>query len=96
MSATGETVDLLAVLDRRIADRGDRYLSAYYFAFTATGDERIDRILAAIAAAGKSFHSTDGWTDDYTGEGWDYIDLIQAAANDAAQHGSSNGADDAR
>lgn len=39
-------------------------MNAYYFAFEPTGVELIDRILSAVACAGKAYHHTDGWTDD--------------------------------
>ena len=76
-------------------------LNAYYYAFNPTGVEAIDRILSAVACAGKAFHSTDDWGDevwDYNeaGEkvpapyepflrGWTPVDWIQNAANDAAR-----------
>lgn len=62
--------------------RDEGNLSAYYYSFAPTGDPDIDLILAAVAAAGKGFHHTDGWTEDEDGPS--YIDQIQEAANRAA------------
>jgi hypothetical protein len=39
-------------------------LDAYYYSFEPTGDADIDRILGAVAYAGKAYHYTDSWTDD--------------------------------
>jgi hypothetical protein len=36
-------------------------LNAYYYAFNSTNVEMIDRILSAVACAGKAFHHTDEW-----------------------------------
>lgn len=62
----------------------------YYIGFARTGNEDIDAILSAVAWAAKGWHSTDGWDGDP--EDFDYgvfegitaVDVIQAAANDAA------------
>ena len=74
-------------------------MEAYYYSFESTGCEEIDRILSAVACAGKAFHHTDQWNDeiwDGTPEdrrpdpyepflrGWTPIEWIQNAANDAA------------
>jgi hypothetical protein len=77
----------------RIDGRGDRRFNAYYFSFDPTGNEDIDRILAAVALAGKMFHHTEGWTEDDIGWGYDLIDLIQAAANTAALSGAQEATD---
>ena len=65
----------------------DRRLDAYYFGFDATGQPTIDAILSAVAHAGKAYHHTDTWADE--GPGWggglSYVELIQAAAADAAR-----------
>ena len=65
----------------------DRRLDAYYFAFDATGQPSIDAILSAVAHAGKGYHHTESWADE--GPGWggglSYVDVIQAAAADAAR-----------
>lgn len=63
-------------------------MDAYYFGFTPTGVEIIDRILSAVAHAGKAYHHTEDWGDE-CGErdglkGNCPIDWIQNAANDAA------------
>ena len=63
-------------------------MDAYYYSFDKTGNEKIDRILSAVACAGKAYHHTDSWNDDcYTPEGHvgnNPIDWIQNAAKDAA------------
>lgn len=58
-------------------------MNAYYYSFTPTGYLPVDRILSAVACAGKGCHHTDEWTQ-YPEEGDSYIDRIQAAANEAA------------
>jgi len=61
-------------------------LDAYYYGFLSTGVIEIDRILSAVARAGKSFHHTEYWSDDDAVTlGYSYSDLIQAAANEAAK-----------
>lgn len=66
----------------------DLSLDAYYYGFDQTGVLIIDRILSAVACAGKAFHHTRDWCDDatqYDGhKGQAPIDWIQNAANDAA------------
>jgi hypothetical protein len=65
----------------------DLRMDAYYYFFDETGVPAIDRILSAVACAGKSYHQTEDWNeaatwDGHTGEtpiGW-----IQNAANEAA------------
>lgn len=61
-------------------------LSAYYFGFDETGVPEVDAILAAVAAAGKGYHHTNGWTEDNLGgpEHPTYVELIQAMADRAA------------
>ena len=53
---------------------------AYYYTFLGTGCVPIDSILAHIANAGGAYHDTSQWDDDEPS----YIDLIQKAANEAA------------
>lgn len=66
-------------------------MQAYYYGFEPTGVEAIDRILAAVACAGKSSHHTDGWQDDVDPNRYESglrgrcpAEWIQNAANDAA------------
>ena len=64
-------------------------MDAYYFGFTPTGEELIDRILSAVASAGKAYHHTEDWTeaiDPYEDvfRGQTCAEWIQYAANDAA------------
>ena len=62
------------------------YLNAYYYSFEPTGILEIDKILEAVAQAGKSYHNTDMWNEpsDY-GDKKSCEERIQDAANDAAQ-----------
>lgn len=63
-------------------------MDAYYYGFTPTGVEAIDKILSAVACAGKAFHHTESWNEN--AETWDPhtgetpVDWIQNAANEAA------------
>ncbi len=65
-------------------DPGAR-MDAYYYGFERTGIGIVDDILSEVARAGKSFHSTDMWseTDDKFFPA-SHADLIQQAANAAA------------
>ena len=51
---------------------------AYYYSLTATGDEKIDAILKAVARAGKGCHNTEDWNAS------DLVRPIQEAADCAA------------
>lgn len=65
-------------------------MNAYYYAFSKTESHAIDKILSAVACAGKAYHHTESWQDDcdpyeleHRGpcpEAW-----IQNAAFDAAE-----------
>ena len=45
-------------------------MEAYYYGFEKTGVPEIDKILSAVACAGKAYHHTESWCDDcYTPEG---------------------------
>ncbi len=68
----------------------ERRMNAYYYGFGKTGDDRIDKILSAVACAGKAFHHTESWHDeglepycDHTGES--AVAWIQNAADEAAE-----------
>lgn len=67
----------------------DWRMSAYYYSFTKTGIAAIDRILSAVACAGKGFHHTEGWTENTEPykhlRGNCYADMIENAAHDAAE-----------
>jgi hypothetical protein len=39
-------------------------LDAYYYSFNETGVPAVDKVLSAVACAGKAFHHTDSWRDD--------------------------------
>lgn len=62
---------------------------AYYYSFEPTGVEQIDRILSAVACAGKAFHHTADWNDEADKrpglDGTTPIEWIQNAANAAAK-----------
>lgn len=65
-------------------------MNAYYYGFTPTGMECIDRILSAVACAGKAYHHTDQWgepTPKYEEcfRGDCPADWIQSMADDAAE-----------
>lgn len=68
-------------------------MNAYYYSFEPTGVYAIDKILSAVATAGKAFHSTSEWSEDGEygpGEwapftGTSCSEWIQNAANEAAE-----------
>ena len=39
-------------------------LQAYYYGFDPTGEEPVDRILSAVACAGKAYHHTEMWNEE--------------------------------
>ena len=63
-------------------------MDAYYYSFGPTGIAIIDRILSAVACAGKSFHHTDCWDEECSPyehlRGDTVTTWIQNAADDAA------------
>lgn len=64
-------------------------MRAYYYGFDATGTKLVDRILSAVACAGKAFHHTESWDDECGAWGPVFrgntpAEWIQNAANDAA------------
>lgn len=63
--------------------KGEDGLSAYYYDFTATGDDTVDSVLRVVAGAGVSFHNTEAWT---TGDEYRFspTECIQIVANEAA------------
>ena len=67
-------------------------MDAYYYGFEPTGVRIIDEILSAVAHAGKAYHNTENWTDDWFGRGKflpnggdTAAEAIQNAANHAAE-----------
>lgn len=48
-------------VDRWKRPDGSYFMSAYYYAFDPTGCEVVDRILSAVACAGKCAHHTESW-----------------------------------
>ena len=61
-------------------------LNAYYYSFNETGVLPVDKILEAVAKAGKAYHHTDSWNDEefLNGEGTP-VELIQKQANICAE-----------
>jgi hypothetical protein len=65
-----------------------RRMDAYYYDFEFTKNASIDKILGAVACAGKAYHHTQDWCektspyDDHTGE--TPTEWIQNAALEAA------------
>lgn len=63
-------------------------MDAYYFSFTPTGCEAVDKVLSAVACAGKAYHHTEDWREQpgawepHTGDS--PVEWIQNAANEAA------------
>lgn len=69
-----------------------------HFAFNATGDARIDKILLAVAKAGRAYHHTNDWNEECRDIGNDYglegdtpVEWIQNAANEAIRATSEEG-----
>ena len=70
------------------AESPKRRMQAYYYGFSPTGVDAIDKILSAVACAGKSYHHTECWQDECE-PAWDHTgnspaEWIQRAAEDAA------------
>jgi hypothetical protein len=66
----------------------DFRMDAYYYGFDKTGERSIDRILSAVAWAGKAFHSTDQWNEEAGErpghEGITPVEWMQSAGKHAA------------
>lgn len=64
-------------------------MEAYYYSFEPTGVPEIDRILSAVACAGKAYHHTEDWKDKANPypyhDGETPVEWIQNAANAAAK-----------
>ena len=64
-------------------------MEAYYYGFTPTGIAAIDRILSAVAWAGKAYHHTEQWNDETDDRepvrGGSPAMWIENAAHDAAK-----------
>ena len=65
-------------------------MNAYYYSFDKTGNLAIDRILSAVACAGKAYHHTDDWNNgclpyEECHRGATPVEWIQNAAIDAAE-----------
>lgn len=64
-------------------------MAAYYYGFAGTGVIAIDRVLSAVACAGKAYHYTSEWNDDCDAwhdglRGTSPVNWIECAADDAA------------
>ena len=62
-------------------------MGAYYYGFAQTGARAVDKVLSAVACAGKAFHHTSEWNDDAKWDGHKGetpVDWIQNAADEAA------------
>ncbi len=57
-------------------------MNAYYYSFEPTGCYAVDKILSAVATAGKGFHNTEDWSEKW-GDGPTCVEVIQEAANSA-------------
>jgi hypothetical protein len=82
----------LTARQRAMLTDPDSRMDAYYYGFDRTGVPEVDAILSALAWAGKCLHSTADWDDpEYNlgcgpfDAGQSYIEVIQAAANEAAE-----------
>lgn len=62
----------------------DARMDAYYYSFDRTGVGAIDRVLSAVATAGKRAHLTEDWNDGYHGAP-SCVEEIQAAAEASAK-----------
>lgn len=64
-------------------------MDAYYYAFDRTKIDCIDKILSAVACAGKCYHHTENWTEDCTDyphlKGGNCAAWIENAAKEAAE-----------
>lgn len=83
------SADRLTEKEREMLYAPNRRMDAYYYGFEPTGVPEIDAILSAVAHAGKGYHHTESWDEDGDewgrfGPGRSMVDVIQAAANDAA------------
>ena len=62
---------------------GSLFMNAYYYSFEPTRYEPVDRVLSAVAIAGKWAHHTDAWTD-HTPGCWSPVETIQQEATRCA------------
>jgi hypothetical protein len=63
-------------------------MGAYYYGFAKTDSRVVDKVLSAVACAGKAFHHTSEWNDDANCPGHvgdTPVDWIQNAADEAAR-----------
>jgi hypothetical protein len=76
-----------------LVDRHDPMrLEAYYYSFVGVGIPAIDRILSAVACAGKGYHNTSQWYERLEGEPYEpflrgdtFVAQIDNAADDAGK-----------
>lgn len=72
----------------RVGQMSDRRMDAYYYSFEKTEADSINKILSAVACAGKAFHHTENWNDE-AGKYADHtgitpVDWIQNSAKESA------------
>ena len=60
-------------------------MNAYYYGFERTGCLQIDRVLSAVACAGKAHHHTERWSDTDELHPLSEAGKIQSSATEAAQ-----------
>lgn len=91
----GEAVNALLTPTKMVpctwgGEQAEWRMEAYYYSFAPTGVAAIDRILSAVACAGKAFHHTEQWNED-AGPYGDHLRgptpvlWIENAAEDAAR-----------
>lgn len=59
-------------------------MDAYHYYFISTGVLAVDKILSAVACAGKSYHNTEDWNERSVDNPKSCVDLIQQAADECA------------
>ena len=66
-------------------------MQAYYYGFDETGIIEIDRVLSAVATAGKMYHGTQEWGGGrYNRDDQIQSELIQKSANECAKAYDAN------
>lgn len=68
-------------------------LDAYYYSFDATGEIAVDRVLSAVACAGKAFHNTAPWADEEIESPTRYAEHLRGATcNEWIQNAAADAA----
>lgn len=76
-------MDWIDEIEKGKIDEKHFYESAYYYAIEKTGIGIINDIASRVNQAGKMYHHTDGWNDEYNGVS--PVTMIQDAINEAAE-----------